>query len=242
MSRLGNAAAAVLAAQFLPSVLALRPVRRRMSPRLCGQGRAEHVALTFDDGPDGESTPRFLDVLAAHGVAATFFVLGSRVAAHPGVARRIADEGHELAVHGWSHRCHLGRGPRDAATDLRQAVDCLTQVTGVRPRYWRPPYGIPTGASLIAARRAELIPVFWTAWGKDWTAQATPESVYATVLAGLRTGGTVLLHDADTTSAPGAWRATITALPRLLRACAARGWQVGTVGAHGLDRAAGGGR
>jgi peptidoglycan/xylan/chitin deacetylase (PgdA/CDA1 family) len=168
-------------------------------------------------------------------VAATFFMLGSQVAAHPSVARQAADAGHELAVHGWTHRNHLRRGPRDVATDLRCAVDAVEDVTGVRVRYWRPPYGIATGASLLAATRRGLRPVWWTAAGQDWTAQASPASVRAAVLAELRDGGTVLLHDADTTSAPEAWRATLGALPSLLHDCAERGWQVGTVGMHGLD-------
>ncbi|HEY7009711.1 MAG TPA: polysaccharide deacetylase family protein [Jatrophihabitantaceae bacterium] len=238
--RPGLALGVLAGAQFLPTVLAVGPVRRRVAPGLSGQGRSGHVALSFDDGPHPVSTPRFLDTLAAHDVCATFFVLGSQVAAHPAVARQIVDAGHEIAAHGWTHRSHLRRGPRDVANDLRRAVDIVEDVTGVRVRYWRPPYGIATGASLLAARHCGLRPVWWTVAGADWTAQATPESVRGAVLAGLRDGGTVLLHDADTTSAHGAWRATLGALPDLLRDCAERSWEIGTVGAHGLNENPGG--
>jgi peptidoglycan/xylan/chitin deacetylase (PgdA/CDA1 family) len=65
--------------------------------------------------------------------------------------------------------------------------------------------------------------VLWTAWGRDWTARATPGTVARTVARGLRPGGTVLLHDSDCTSAPGAWHAALGALPRLAELVAHRG-------------------
>ena len=137
---------ALIAAHLVPSVAAIGPLRRAVLPRLCGVSDRDHVALTFDDGPDLASTPQVLGVLAAHNVHATFFVLGPQLAAHPELGWRIVDDGHELAVHGWSHAPLLLRGPRATVTDLRRARDLVTSVGGQQPRYWRPPHGIPTGA------------------------------------------------------------------------------------------------
>src|SRR5262249_40256728 len=90
-------------------------------PRVCGHGRRDHVALTFDDGPDPAWTPAFLEVLATWRARATFFMLGSMAAAAPGLAAEIAAAGHEVAVHGWAHRYTVLRGPRAVAGHLARA-------------------------------------------------------------------------------------------------------------------------
>src|SRR4051812_49678021 len=94
----------------LPAVTARGPVRR-LTPGLAGEGRHGGIALTFDDGPDPHGTPAVLEVLADLGWRATFFMLGSQVRRHPGIARMVADAGHEVAVHGTLHRNHLIRTP-----------------------------------------------------------------------------------------------------------------------------------
>lgn len=206
---------------------------RLLLPRLHGRGRSGHLALTFDDGPDEQSTPRFLDVLAAHDVRATFFLLGMMCERYPLLATQIASAGHEVAVHSWDHRNHLWHTPSATYDQLARTADLIEQQSGLRPAYFRPPYGALTAADLIAARRLGLQTVLWTAEGRDWERTATPESVLAEVLTGTVNGGTVLLHDSDCTSDPGSWRAALGALPRLLDWCSDRGLSVGTVGAHG---------
>jgi peptidoglycan/xylan/chitin deacetylase (PgdA/CDA1 family) len=227
-----SAVACVAAGQLLPSVAAIGLLRRSVLPGLSGQVSGRHVGLSFDDGPDPDSTPQFLDLLARLDVRATFFVLGSQLTRHPEVARRMVADGHEVAVHGWTHRVHLLRAPRQVRADVERTVDCVIARTGVAPRHWRPPYGIPTGAGLLAARRCRLRPVLWTADGQDWQAGATPGSVRARVARTLRGGGTVLLHDADTTCAPEAWRATLAALPPMIQDWRDRGWAVGPLTDH----------
>ncbi|MYR88676.1 polysaccharide deacetylase family protein, partial [Streptomyces sp. SID685] len=86
----------------------------------------------------------------------------------------------------------------------------------------------------LAARRAGLRPVLWSAWGKDWRADATPRSVHALVTAQLRGGGTILLHDSDRQSAPGCWRAALDALPGIVGDCREAGLAVGPLGEHGI--------
>ncbi|MDR3083444.1 MAG: polysaccharide deacetylase family protein [Streptomyces sp.] len=225
--------AVVAAAHIGPAATWLPGLRCRFFPRLAGTGRPDHVALTFDDGPDPASTPHFLDALDDLGVRATFFVLGESVVRHPALALETAERGHELAVHGWTHnRPWLPSPARDTA-ELAHAAHTVWRVTGRQPRWYRPPYGILTSGRWAATRRAGLRPVLWTAWGRDWTADATPASVRATVAAGLCGGGTLLLHDSDRLAAPGCWRSALGALPGIVDACRAAGLSMGTLAEHG---------
>ncbi|HET7429886.1 MAG TPA: polysaccharide deacetylase family protein [Nocardioides sp.] len=214
----------------------LFPLRRQLTPAwlsevLSGQAATDHVALTFDDGPDPVSTPRFLDLLATHGVRATFFLLGHHAAREPALVRRITEEGHELGVHGWTHRA-VARIPRHRlATELAVTRDLLQGTSGAAVRWYRPPYGITTRASLEVAADLGLVPVLWTAWGRDWERRATPARVTRTLRRTLAPGGTILLHDTDRTSAPRSWQVTLAATEQLL----ARGdLRLGPLSEHGL--------
>jgi len=230
--RAGAALAAASAAHLAPSVLTIPPLHRAVAPRLSGRSQSRHIALTFDDGPNGESTPAVLDALGALGAQATFFVLGGEVEARPDLAREIVERGHELAVHGWTHIPHLLRTPWGVYADLARSSASIRAVAGVSPRYWRPPNGVLTGTGFVAARRLGLRPVLWTADGQDWRADATPRSVLARLDRQLTAGGTVLLHDSDITSAPGSWHSTLGALPDLVDLCRSRGWRVGPLRDH----------
>ena len=227
---------AALAWHAAPALTAIGPLRTRLTPALAGIGDPGHVALTFDDGPHPLSTPRFLDVLDQVGVRATFFLLGRWVARAPGVVKDIVAAGHEVGLHGYDHRCLLARGFTATYGDLARGQDTIADVTGEPVRWYRPPYGVLTGATLDVTRRLGLTPVLWTAWGEDWTARATPGSVYRTVVADLAGGGTVLLHDSDVTSVPGCWRATLEAVPGLVATCRERGLRVGPLREHGIAR------
>ncbi|ADI04016.1 secreted deacetylase [Streptomyces bingchenggensis BCW-1] len=227
-------AALMVAAHIGPAGTWLPGVRRALFPALAGRGRPNHIALTFDDGPDPGSTPQFLDALDELAVRATFFVLGDSVMRHPRTAYEISRRGHELAVHGWTHsRPWLPTVARDLH-EVEGAARVVRRATGAVPRWYRPPYGVLTGGRGLAAARAGLRPVLWTAWGRDWTARATPASVLATVCRDLRGGGTVLLHDSDRAAEPGCWRATLGALPALVRVCRDEGWTVGPLADHGI--------
>ncbi|MFF6998892.1 polysaccharide deacetylase family protein [Streptomyces sp. NPDC008313] len=227
---------ALAAAHIGPAGTWLPAVRRAWFPGLAGTGHPGHIALTFDDGPDPRSTPHFLDVLDTLAVRATFFVLGESAGRHSGLTREIADRGHELAVHGWTHdRPWLPRPGQDAR-DIARTVGVLREIGGRAPDWYRPPYGILTGGRWLAARRAGLRTVLWSVWAKDWRADATPASVRGAVRAGLRGGGTVLLHDSDRVASPDCWRATLGALPQLVSDCRDAGFTVGPLADHGVPR------
>lgn len=223
---------AVGAGWAAPALLRGRVLRAACCPRLAGVGRPGHVALTFDDGPDPHGTLAVLDALARLRWTATFFMLGAQVQRHPEIAEGVVAAGHEAAVHGYSHRNHLGRGPLDVHRDIRRAASVVMAATGARPLWFRPPYGVLTAGSMVAARHAGLRPVLWTAWGRDW-AHGSPAQVAATVGRQLRSGGTVLLHDSDCTArAAGSWRTTVRALPRLAEMADQLGCTVGPLRDH----------
>jgi peptidoglycan/xylan/chitin deacetylase (PgdA/CDA1 family) len=221
---------AATVAHALPAVLARGPARR-LTPGLAGQGRPGGVALTFDDGPDPLGTPAILGALDDLGWRATFFLLGSQVRRHPEIARAVTAAGHEIAVHGSLHRNHLARSPWGIRRDLAVATAQITEVTGVRPRWFRPPYGVLSSGTLWAAADLGLTPVLWTAWGLDWRA-GPADGVVAAIMRSLRDGGTVLLHDSDCTSRAGSWRSTLAALPLLAEELRAHDLEVRTLGEH----------
>lgn len=231
---LGAAAAALAVAHAGPGITGLKPVRTLGFRRLAGQGDPDHVALTFDDGPDPESTPSFLQVLDERAIRATFFMLGCMVGKAPSLAAEIAAAGHEVGVHGFDHRYLTLRGPRATRADLTRATDLIADVTGKRPTLFRPPYGVLSGAALLTASELGLTPVLWRSWGREWAPGATPQSVLQTLVSGLDGGVTVLLHDSGRTAPAGAWQRGLAALPLLLDECERRGLRVGPLVDHGL--------
>jgi len=222
-------------AQSLPAATWL-PTVRQLFPALAGRGIIEHVALTFDDGPDPATTPALLDLLAAHGVRATFFVVGERARRHPGLIDEIHSGGHELAVHGWSHVDFLRLSPGAAAREVEHTAALLRKLTGRQPVWFRPPYGALSGTALWASRRAGLRPVLWTAWARDWEAPE-PTLIVRRLRDGGGPGGTVLLHDSPYGGAPGSDAACHAAVEVLLDVWRDDGRVVGPLAEHGVNPA-----
>jgi peptidoglycan/xylan/chitin deacetylase (PgdA/CDA1 family) len=181
------------------------------------------VALTFDDGPHPQGTPAALELLAAAGATATFFLVGEQVERWPAVAAEIAAAGHEIALHGYRHRLLLRRTAAALERDLDHAVEVIAAATGVTPLCYRPPYGVFSAGGLALVRRREWAPLLWSRWGRDWEAHATPAGIARRATAGLQAGDVVLLPDADHYSSDGSWRKTIAALPPVLEAVAGCG-------------------
>jgi len=179
--------------------------------RLAGAG----VALTFDDGPHPEGTPQVLEALREAGAPATFFLVGEQVVRYPSLAEEIVAAGHRVELHCHRHRNLLRLTPRQFLADADRARALIEEASGQSVADYRPPYGIFSGAALLAARRRGWRPVLWSRWGRDWTRRATARSIARNCTAGIGEGDIVLLHDADHYSASGSWARTAAALPIL---------------------------
>ena len=181
------------------------------------------VALTFDDGPHPEGTPRVLDFLSERDIKATFFLVGEQVERRPSLAAEIAARGHSIGLHCYRHRVLAWLTPRALREDLDRSAYILGEATGRAPDLFRPPRGVFTYTALAEVRRRGWVPVLWAADGRDWRRTATASTIYRRVAAGLRGGEIVLLHDSDFYSAPGSWRNTLGAMDLLVDEIGARG-------------------
>lgn len=158
------------------------------------------IALTFDDGPS-PGTAALLDYLAAEQVKATFFQCGTNVLRHPDLARRVAEEGHEIGNHTYSHpqlSPRIGwnlnlRSPAEIFDELSRTQAILEEAAGVIPVLFRAPYGLRWIGLRAAQRRLNLLGVMWTVIGHDWEWPADRIAPY--VLERCSPGGIICLHD-----------------------------------------------
>ena len=175
------------------------------------------VELTFDDGPDPVWTSRVLEALAACGVRATFFVMGSAAERWPEVVRATLEAGHDVQLHCFEHRRHTALTREELEADTDRALATL-EALGVRPTRWRAPWGVlaPFTASVAAARGLEL--VHWTDDTEDWAGEPARKLLARVHPA---PGAIVLMHDG---MGPGALREgceeTVALVPLLVAAAA----------------------
>jgi peptidoglycan/xylan/chitin deacetylase (PgdA/CDA1 family) len=234
-STAGAVATVAMGSYLLPALAGSRPVLFPRSPAPIWPGLRRSLgvedrtasgrgyALTFDDGPHAQGTPAVLEILAARGVRATFFLVGEQVRRNPALAREIVAAGHEVALHCDRHRNLLRLAPWQVRADIDRAQATIEDATGASPRLYRPPYGVLNATALRLARGHGWRTLLWSQWGRDWESRATPESIAARVSDGAGEGSVLLLHDADDYSAPDSWRRTVAALPHVLDTLAQRG-------------------
>lgn len=173
--------------------------------------RDGQIALTFDDGPNPDATPRLLDTLGELGIAATFFLLGRHVRQWPDIARRIANEGHLIANHGFAHQRMDFSGPTRARDDIAEGARAIADATGAHVSYFRAPHGARSPFVTPAAASLGQQTVGWTVGSHDH-ALTSPNEIAARVTARARAGSIVLMHDGDAYDATGDRRATVHAV------------------------------
>jgi peptidoglycan/xylan/chitin deacetylase (PgdA/CDA1 family) len=183
--------------------------------------RAE-VALTFDDGPDPEVTPRVLSILADHGVRATFFCIAERAARFSACVRDCVAAGHAIENHSYRHRHDFSLlGPARLRREITRAQEVLSQISGTAPRFFRAPAGLrnPLLDPLLQRRGLQL--ASWTRRGFD-TVSADPAIVLARLTRDLRAGDILLLHDGHAARGGAGTAVVLEVLPRLIEAIAQR--------------------
>jgi peptidoglycan/xylan/chitin deacetylase (PgdA/CDA1 family) len=203
-----------------------------LSPRSHGMGSnwtqlpaaaaARHeIALTIDDGPDPVVTPQVLEVLERYGVRATFFVIGARAERYPELCREIVRRGHAIENHSQRHRHNFALlGLKGITKELQAAQETLTALTGQRPRFFRAPAGFRNPFLDPVLTRLGLQLVSWSVRGFD-TRVSNADKVTNTLVAGLRPGAILLLHDGNAARTRAGTPVILEVLPALLDAAVA---------------------
>lgn len=189
--------------------------------RLPGAAIACHeVALTIDDGPDPEVTPRVLDLLDAAGAKASFFCIGRRARQHPALCREIVARGHRVENHGDAHSWFFaGYGPKRIHTDIVTAQASLADITGQAPRFFRPTAGLRNPFLDPVLALLELRLASWTRRGYD-TQNGDAQRIVGRLVQGLGAGDILLLHDGNAARTSTGEPVILAALPRLLQTIA----------------------
>ncbi|MFC4600100.1 polysaccharide deacetylase family protein [Cohnella hongkongensis] len=206
---------------FLPALIS-----RIFGYRVFMNGKsADGISLTFDDGPDPEYTPKLLDLLKAHGAKGTFFVVGENAEKHPDLVARIHEEGHVLGIHNYVHHMNWFMRPSTVKRHIRQTSDIIERITGKKPMYYRPPWGIVNVFDY--ARLGHLQIVLWTSLFGDWKKRIGPDKLYRRMKRKLKPGEVFLLHDCGSTFGADrdAPENTIAAVERILNDGRKRGYR-----------------
>jgi peptidoglycan-N-acetylglucosamine deacetylase len=195
--------------EFMTYVLGWRVFRK--------SSQGLEIAFTFDDGPDPHYTPRLLDLLKEFHMKATFFVLGSKAEKYPELILRMHQEGHLIGIHHYVHRANWVMTPWTIRRELHRCASILQRITGVRPVYFRPPWGLLNLFDLFLQKQFQF--VMWSVMAGDWRKKGGTEKIKNRLVHRIKGGSVILLHDSGET-----WGAdqdapcyTINALEELLR-------------------------
>ncbi len=180
----------------------------------------KYIALTFDDGPSGRITRALLDGLAERQVHATFFICGYRTEQYPQIAKRIADEGHELGVHGDQHTMFSQMSASEVCADLANAMQKIEAASGKKPTLLRPPGGIYDLDVLKQTVCCDLPVILWSVDVEDWH-RSNSTAITNEIAAQAKNGDIILLHDTQDSS--------VNAALKLIDRLQARGFEFVTV-------------
>ncbi|MGJ8697293.1 MAG: polysaccharide deacetylase family protein [Verrucomicrobiaceae bacterium] len=186
-----------------------------------GSSAAPYVAMTFDDGPHPQNTPRLLDMLRQRNIKATFYVIGGNVDRYPHIARRIVAEGHEIGNHTYTHRKLTSLSASEVRKEMQRTQDAIARATGVKPRTMRPPYGaLNQSQRQMISSEFGYPTILWSVDPRDWQ-RPGPSVVTSRILSGTGNGAIILAHDLH---AP-----TVSAMPATFSGLLSRGYKFVTV-------------
>ena len=186
-----------------------------------GRTTMPYIAMTYDDGPHPQNTPRLLDMLRERNIKATFYVIGRSVNMYPHIVRRIVAEGHEIGNHTWTHRKLTVLSDASVRQEMNSTRDAIVAACGVKPRTMRPPYG-----ALRQSQRAWIYKeygyptILWNVDPEDWKRPGV-SVVASRIINSTRNGSIVLAHDLH--------KPTVDAMPATLDGLLRRGFKFITV-------------
>ena len=198
----------------------------RTLARLPGGGK--RIALTYDDGPNDPHTLRLLEMLAKHEVKATFFMIGRFVRERPEIARAVAQAGHVIGNHTFTHPLLIFESAEQTRVQLLDCRAALDDVIGEHSNLFRPPFGGRRPATLRVARKLGLEPVMWNVTGYDWS--APPAAVIEKKVGRqIRGGDVILLHDGGHKGMGADRSQTVIATDNLIRRYKDQGYEFVTI-------------
>ncbi len=182
------------------------------------------VALSFDDGPNSEITPRVLEILKHYGVKAAFFVCGANARRHPHLVRQINEEGHIVGNHTFSHSLFLTLSGL-AFRETLKTQEILTDILGKDSRFFRPPHGLASPFFLKRLRRLgfKIIPFDVVAY--DWKRSTTAEKIIERVKKSVKDGSIIVLHDGDEIKEKAERMEVVKALPGVIESLSGLGFE-----------------
>jgi len=188
------------------------------------------VALTFDDGPSADWTPKILDELKKARLPATFFMLGNHVEQYPQVARRVVAEGHEIGNHTYDHHVLIYYKPEELEREINDAQRAIKSVTGVETKYFRPPKAWLTAAEKKQIKQMGYKTILWSLNSKDWVT-FHDKQITAYILNNIHSGDIILFHDSGGvfTTEGGNRKQTVKTIPRLARKLREKGYRFVTI-------------
>lgn len=176
---------------------------------------AMKIALTFDDGPHAEYTRQILDILEEYHVHATFFMIGINAQRHPELVSAVADAGHEIGNHTYSHDKPYQMSIEALLGELQTTEEIIESSSDCAPVLFRPPEGVNTPVISEAASEMGYRIILWSVDTRDWDSRTTLQSAVDNVLTNTSSGSIILFHDAvsrKVSITPDAIRAVIPAL------------------------------
>ncbi len=184
----------------------------------------ERLAFTFDDGPHPVYTNELLDLLQKYQVKASFFVVGSRAEHYPEVIRRMHKEGHLIGIHNYVHRSNWLMTPWRVKQGVERTADIVEKITGERPVYYRPPWGMLNIFDFFIHKEFRLI--LWSVMAGDWRSKGGKEKILHRLHANIKPGSVILLHDCGVTfgADEDAPANTIAALKHLIKELSEKGY------------------
>ncbi|MBC7864934.1 MAG: polysaccharide deacetylase family protein, partial [Bacteroidia bacterium] len=182
------------------------------------KGFNDGLALTFDDGPDLETTPKILEILRTKNVKATFFVIGKKAEQFPEVLKTIDKEGHLIANHSYQHSYFIGTfGTKKLTEDIEKCSAIIEKIIGKKPLFFRPPFGVTNPRYLRALKKLNLASIGWSGRSFD-TVNKSKNLLVKRVKKSLNTTEILLFHDTQ--------KVTVEALPEIIEYCKEKGIKI----------------
>ncbi|MFI6595199.1 polysaccharide deacetylase family protein [Nonomuraea sp. NPDC050536] len=211
-------AIAAVTVALTPAIAQAAPTKpKKTEPVDCSQVKC--LALTFDDGP-GKYAGKLLDTLKKYNAKATFFLEGQYVHARPAYVKRMAQEGHELGNHSYTHPNFTNLEPEAIRSEIQKTQDAVKKASGVTPTLLRPPYGMADTQVSDVAAEFGMPMILWTAGSRDWATKNVKE-IQKQTLSVAQPNGIILMHD---------WvKQTVDGMPSLIKTLQAKGYHLVTV-------------